>query len=216
VRTNRFIALSATLGLAASHAALSQERPDFSGVWESETWSTEGWPTEPPFNARGRAAQAEWAANPENDPSLRCYIPLGRIISAPMPHEVIQQDDRITFLYEYEHQVRRVFMDGRDHPDSYPTLMGHTIGHWDGDTLVMETAGLEPGLFRPQGFPYTQNLRLIERYTLIDAGERMIVEFIIDDPTYYAEAWTVRKRYRRTDTEIKDYECIVREHVQPE
>ena len=50
----------------------------------------------------------------------------------------------------------------------------------------------------------------------MDDGERMIGELIIDDPTYYAEPWTVRKRYRRAESEIKDYECIVREHVQPE
>lgn len=193
----------------------ADDRPDFSGVWESEAWSTEGWPTEPPFNDAGRAAQERWAAHPENDPSLSCYIPLGRIISAPMPHEVLQQEDRITFLYEYEHQIRRVFMDGRGHPDTYPTLMGHTTGSWDGDTLVLDTVGVEPGLFRPQGFPYTDNLRLVERYTLVDDGERMIAEFIIDDPSYYSEPWTVRKRYRRTDTEIKDYECIVREHLAP-
>ncbi|MDX1562029.1 MAG: hypothetical protein R3305_03845, partial [Gammaproteobacteria bacterium] len=183
--------------VTASLAA--DDRPDFSGVWESEAWSTEGWPLEPPFTAAGRAAQQDWEANPDDDPSLRCYIPLGRIISAPMPHEVLQQEDRMTFLYEYEHQVRRVFMDGRGHPDSYPTLMGHSIGHWDGDTLVVETVGMEPGLFRPQGFPYTGDLKLTERYTLTDGGARMIAEFIIDDPEYYAETWSVRKSYRRTD-----------------
>lgn len=214
--TARLVFLVLSLGLIASQPVKAQVRPDVSGIWESEAWSTEGWPTEPPFNARGREAQERWAANPEDDPSLRCYIPLGRIVSAPMPHEVLQQEDRITFLYEYEHQVRRVWMDGRDHPDSYPTLMGHTIGHWDGDTLVLETTGVEPGLFRPQGFPYTENLKLTERYTLVDNGERMIGELIIDDPTYYAEPWSVRKRYRRTDAEIKDYECIVREHIAPE
>jgi hypothetical protein len=192
---------------------MAQHRADLSGVWDSEAWATEGWPLEPPFNPAGRAAQDDWAANPQDDPSLRCIIPLGRIISAPFPHEIIQQDQRVTMLYEYQHQVRRVFMDGRDHPDSYPTLMGHTVGHWDGDTLVMETVSLEPGLFRPQGFPYSENLRLVERYTLVDGGQRMIAEITIDDSAYYAEPWTVVKRYRRMNEEIKDYECIVREHV---
>ena len=212
VKTN-LVCVSAMLGIMATMSARGADRPDFSGVWESEAWSTEGWPTEPPFNAAGRAAQEEWTANPQSDSSLNCYIPLGKIVSAPMPHEVLQQEDQITFLYEYEHQVRRVFMDGRDHPDSYPTLMGHSIGHWDGDTLVLETVGVEAGLFRPQGFPYTENLRLVERYSLIEDGDRMIAELIIDDPTYYAETWTVRKRYRRSESEIMDYECIVREHV---
>lgn len=203
----------ALAGSAISAAAAETARPDFSGVWESEAWSTEAWQGEPPYTEAGRAAQEEWAANPANDPSHRCIIPLGRIISAPLPHEIIQQDDRITLLYEYDHQVRRVFMDGRGHPDSYPTLMGHSIGRWEGDTLVVETANLEPGLFRPQGIPYSNALTLVERFRLLDDGSRMEVMIEIDDPEYYREPWSVTKTYRRTDGEIKDYECYVRDHL---
>jgi hypothetical protein len=208
--------VSMAAGAMLAAVANAADRPDFSGVWESEVWSTEGWPTEPPFNDAGKAAQEAWAANPDDDPSLRCLVPLGRIISAPMPHEIVQQDDRVIFLYEYEHQIRRVFMDGRDHPDSYPTLMGHTVGRWDGPAIVLETVGMESGLFRPQGLPYTDNLKLTERYWLVDDGTRLLSEITIDDPTYYSEPWTVRKRYRKSDDEIKDYECIVREHVPAE
>ncbi len=187
--------------------------PDFSGVWAPETWSTEGWPLEPPFTDAGRAAQEEWAANPQDDPSHRCIVPLGRIISAPFPHEIIQQDERITILYEYNHQVRRVFLDGRDHPDSYPTLMGHSIGRWDRATLVIETTNLEGGLFRPQGLPYTRNLRLVERISLLDGGNRMRIKLTVHDPEHYRESWSVSKHYARSDEEIKDYECMVREHL---
>jgi len=193
--------------------ASAQQAQEYTGVWEFESWATEGWPAEPPFSAAGRAAQEEWAANPQNDPSMRCYIPLGRIISAPFPHEVLYGQNRMTFLYEYDHQVRRIWMDGREHPGSYPTLMGHTIGYWDSATLVLETTELEAGLFRPQGYPYSESLRLIERYTLLDDGTRMLAEFVIDDPEYYSETWTVERHYRRSEEGIKDYECIVREHL---
>ena len=191
---------------------------DLSGVWESEEWATEGWPTDPPFNEAGRAAQNAWAAAPEDDPSHRCLIPLGRIISGPFPHEIIQQENRITFLYEYEHQVRRIFMDGRPHPENaFPTPIGHSIGWWDGDTLVVDTVGVEDGgLFRPQGFPYTSNLHLVERYRLEEDGARLVAEIVIDDPNYYREPWTVRKRYRRIEEDIQYYECIVRPHLLPE
>jgi hypothetical protein len=202
--------------LSVSLVAIADEAvPDLSGIWELETWSTEGWPTDPPYTDAGRAAQDAWAAAPENDPSNRCLIPLGRIISAPMPYEIIQQERRLTFLYEYEHQVRRVFMDGRPHPaDAYPTLMGHSIGKWDNGTLIVETIGVENGgLFRPQGIPYTADLHLTERYTLVDDGSRIIVEFVIEDRNFFSEPWAVKKRYRRSDTEILDYECIVRPHM---
>jgi hypothetical protein len=202
------------MALTLSASIADEEEPNFAGVWESEVWSTEGWPTDPPFTAAGRAAQQAWATAPDEDPSLRCLIPLGRILSAPMPHEIISHDGRFTILYEYEHQVRRVWMDGRSHPeDAYPTLMGHTIGRWDDATLVLETVGVEAGLFRPQGLPYTEDLRLTERFTIVDNGTRMISDITIDDPVYYSKPWSVRKRYRRATTEIKDYECIVRDHL---
>lgn len=191
----------------------SETRPSLTGVWVPQAWSTDEWPLEPPFSAAGRAAQERWAANPDEDPSYRCIIPLGRIISAPLPFEIIQQQERVTLLYEYDHQVRRVFLGGRGHPDSYPTLMGHSIGRFEGDTLVIETANLEPGLLRPQGMPYSGDMRLTERMTLVDGGERMKVDIVIDDPTYYSEAWSVTKYYGRSNEEIKDYECFIREHL---
>ncbi len=201
-----------SLQVSAAEAA-----SDLSGIWESEEWATEGWPTDPPFSDRGRAAQDAWAAAPEDDPSHRCLIPLGRIISGPLPHEIIQQEDLITFIYEYEHQVRRVFMDGRPHPENaYPTPVGHSIGWWDDDTLVVDTVGVENGgLFRPQGLPYTADLHLVERYSLEDEGTRLIAEILIEDPNYYREPWTVMKRYRRIEADIQYYECIVRPHLLP-
>lgn len=224
-------ALSAVFGLAGAPAFAQQGTssvrspapsltpralPDFSGVWTPQAWSTDEWPLEPPYSEAGREAQARWAAKPEDDPSYRCVIPLGRIISAPLPFEILQQEGRLTLLYEYDHQVRRVFLDGRGHPDSYPTLMGHSIGRFEGDTLVVETANLEPGLLRPQGMPYSGELRLTERMTLLEDGDVMRVDVEIDDPTYYAEAWSVTKYYGRADEEIKDYECFIREHLPAE
>jgi len=198
-------------------ASIATAAPNLNGVWDPADWATEGWPEVPPFNEAGRAAQEAWAGAPENDPSHRCLIPLGRIISGPFPHEFIQQDDRVTIIYEYEHQVRRVFLDGRPHPDdAFPTPIGHSIGWWEGDTLVVDTVGVEDGgLFRPQGFPYTADLHLVERYTLEPGGEGLIAEITIDDPNHYREPWTVKKRYRRYDGEIEYYECIVRPHLAP-
>ena len=215
--SEKILATLAAALTVASFAVADETRPSLAGAWESEAWSTEGWPLDPPYTDAGRAAQEAWAAAPENDPSQRCIIPLGRIISAPMPHEIIQEPQRIVMLYEYEHQVRRVYLDGRGHPpDAYATLMGHSTGHWDGDTLVVDTVDMEPGYFRPQGLPYSGRLRLVERYGLLDGGERMQAELVIDDPEYYEEPWTVVKRYRRLAGEIMDYECIVRPHVAPE
>jgi len=194
--------------------AAEESVPDFSGNWALEGSATDPWPVEPPYTAAGRAAQDEWAAHPERDPAHMCVVHLWRIASAPLPHEIIQQEERLTILYEYQHQVRRVFMDGRDHPeDEYPTLMGHSIGWWDGDTLVIETTDVENGYLRPQGYPHTSDAIFTQRDSLMDDGQRRQLEITIDDPEYYREPWAVTLNWVRTDDVIRDYDCIVRPHV---
>ena len=202
------VAVSPNLSLAA-------DLPDFSGAWESETWSTVGWPTEPPYTSAGRLAQQAYEADPQDDPTQNCLSPaLVLHISAPFPHEIIQQEHRVTFLYESFHQVRRVWLDERDHPeDAYPTLMGHSIGWWEGDTLVVDTRNVEAGHMRPQGLPHTEGLHVIERYTLLDDGERKQLVITLDDPAYYREPWSVTKTYARFNENILDYDCVPRLHV---
>ena len=195
--------------------SLAADLPDFSGAWDSEVWSTVGWPTEPPYTPAGRLAQQAYDADPQDDPTQNCISPfLVHQISAPFPHEIIQQEHRITFLYENFHQVRRVWLDGRDHPeDAYPTLMGHSIGWWEGDTLVVDTRNVEAGYMRPQGLPHTENLHVIERYTLLDGGERKQLVITLDDPEYYWEPWSVTKIYVPFNEDILDYDCVPRLHV---
>jgi hypothetical protein len=192
----------------------AQVIPDFSGIWMLDGSATAPWPTEPPYTTAGRQAQESWAAHPEDDPALLCVFQLWRIASAPLPHEIIQQDGRLTILYEYQHQVRRIFMGGRSHPeDEYPTLMGHSIGWWQGETLVIETTNVEDGYLRPQGYPHTSSAIFTQRDRLSDDGQRRQFQITIDDPDYYREPWTVTLNWIRTDEEIRDYDCIVRPHV---
>ena len=217
-----FLALIGVLTFVVAtspNLSLAADLPDFSGAWDSETWSTVGWPTEPPYTSAGRLAQQAYDADPQDDPARNCISPfLVHQISAPFPHEIIQQEHRATFLYENFHQVRRVWLNGRDHPeDAYPTLMGHSIGWWEGDTLVVDTRNVEAGYMRPQGLPHTENLHVIERYTLLDGGERKQLVITIDDPEYYREPWSVTKTYVRFNEEdILDYDCVPRLHVSGE
>lgn len=176
----------------SSFSFASEGKPDFSGVWAMEGWSADEWNVKPPYTAAGLAAREAWQASPEDDPAQLCIFNLVRITSAPLPHEIIQQDNRVTLLYEYQHQVRRAFMDGRTHPEgTYPTLMGHSIGHWEGDTLVIEAVGMESRFLRPQGMPHSDSLRVIEQRTLLDDGQSKTLETIIIDPEYYTEPWSV-------------------------
>lgn len=193
---------------------LSQPRPDFSGVWEMEGWSAEAWDVEPPYTAAGRAAFAAWQADPLSDPAHQCIFNLVRVTSAPLPHEIIQQDDRVLLLYEYQHQVRRAWLDGKTHAGAdYPTLMGYATASWEGNTLVIDTVAMTAGYLRPQGTPHSGSLRVIERRTMLEDGETKRLETIVIDPEYYSEPWSVTTQWRRTNAEILDYDCIPRPHL---
>ena len=121
-------------------SAVAQDRPDFSGTWEMEGWSAEEWDVEPPYTQAGLAAFNAWVADPLADPAHQCIFSLVRITTAPMLHEIMQEEDRVVILYEYDHQVRRVYRD-RPHPDDpYPTLMGYSKAVWEDDnSLVIES-----------------------------------------------------------------------------
>ena len=179
--------------------------PGFSGVWGPEDWS--GWSVDQPFTPEGQALQDAWG--PEHDTGLQCIYPLGRILSGMWLIEIYQTEGRVLVLYEHDNKVRRIYTDGRGHIDTFPSLMGRSIGRWEGDTLVVETANLESGFVRYQGLPYTSDLRLTERYSLSDDETRLTVDYTFDDPNYYREPWTVSRVYVRSDYEIRDSECTV-------
>src|SRR5919201_938294 len=90
------------------------------------------------------------------------------------------------------HTYRQIFMDGRKHPeDPDPTWYGHSIGHWEGDTLVVDTVGLNDKFwFDFRGHPHTEKLHTIERWTRKDLGT-LVSEITIDDPVMYTKPFTV-------------------------
>ncbi len=148
----------------------------------------------------------------EIDPSFRCIMPgVPRGLIDPYPLEIIQQDHQIVFLYEYYHQVRRIFMDGREMPDYWPTsLAGYSTGHWEGATLVIRTVGLSPDNLmsvdlRP--FSGADDTYVIERYTR--TGDVLAFSAEIYDPTYYEEPYPMEGEWGLTpDGEIWEYECF--------
>ena len=168
---------------------------------------SELWPAEPPLTAAGRRAFE--AIDPRDDPSLRCIFNVPNILSGIGPYvlEIIQLHDRVVFLYEQMHQVRRVFLDGRD-PVEGATVVGHSTGYYEDDTLVVETTNIRP--LKNAGPPLqvlqSSAMRVVERYSRV--GEYLEAEITIDDSTYYSRRWTVRKVWRWVpDAAIYEYVC---------
>src|SRR5690606_33364671 len=135
---------------------------DLSGVWFNTTFDGTGKYT---FAMTPEAEAFQAGFEPMlDDPSLRCVSDgLPRVSGGPFAKEILVDEGRITILYEDMHQVRRVYMDGRDFPEGIEDLyasMGYSIGHWDGSTLVIETRGLNDGIWHRSGTPYSYQAKI--------------------------------------------------------
>ena len=146
----------------------------------------------------------------EDDPTARCLPPgVPRALGSPFPIEIAQRPDRLVILYEANNTFHIIYTDGRDHPkDLEPTWFGHSIGKWDGDTLVVDTAGFnEKTMVDTIGHPHSDALHVIERFTPTDAAH-IAYEITIEDPKAYTKPWkNVRTFTRRPDWDLMEYVC---------
>ena len=145
-----------------------------------------------------------------DDPSLRCVSPgLVRVSGWPYPLEIVQDDAQVTILYESFHEVRRIFLDGRDLAEKLPhRSMGYSFGHWEGSTLVVETKMLTPGYVDLGGQPLSENSRVVERMSLSADGQTLRSELTVYDPENYRRPITRHRAWRKTpQTTILEYDC---------
>ncbi len=113
------------------------------------------------------------------------------------PIEILQTPDIVLILHQRDHQVRRVYMD-RQHADGLePSWYGESIGHYEGDTLVVDTIGLNDRTVTDRnGTPHTEAIHVVERYRVADDGASLEVQFTVEDPGAFTTAWSAMVRYR--------------------
>jgi hypothetical protein len=188
-------------------------KPDLSGVWgpdrnfiydigsalkKGETLPLQPWAAD---QAKQRLSK--------DDPEARC-LPTGVPRMAPYPWKILETPGEIVFLFEGNiHSYRQIFLDGRTHPkDMDPTWYGDSVGHWEGDTLVVDTAGFNDKFwFDFAGHPHTERLHIIERYRRPDFGH-LENEVIIDDPGAYTKPFTLYGHFPlQAGQEIMEYIC---------
>jgi hypothetical protein len=218
---------SAATGSKASQLGLT-------GVWVAvgtfedpagpPPWSNTLWPSEPPFTPWGEEQSRRLG-------DIRNVVPCqpgGPIFAmwelGLFPIEILEAPDRIVIKPENSALPRRIFVDGREHPpDLEPSWMGHSIGRWEGDVLVIDTIGTSGRTRGMNGvgsnaqvssddrnprLPVSDQLQLVERLRLVADGEMLEDEMTISDPMAYTEPIVVKHYWqRRPDIEVLEYVC---------
>lgn len=221
-----FLALAMTPGIFAqtaphpghSKAGAISAIPDFSGVWFVREYSRTILPKEDPpllpwaeslFKTRDlENLKSDPDVGP--DPTQRCIPPgIPRTMLQPFPWEIVQAPDRVIMIFEYQSLVRQIFTDGRGHPKNLePTYMGHAIGKYEGDALVVDTVGFNDKTWLdPKGLPHSDALHVVERIRRVE-HDTLAVEYTIDDPKAYTKTWTAQVIFKlKPDWQIQEYVC---------
>jgi hypothetical protein len=214
-----------TAGGGASIPRLHDGRPDFNGVWErpyvpdmTKSFKDQEGTAELPFTPAG-AERFRTYDVARFDYTGHC-LPQGltRSMNSPFPIQILQTPAVFGVLYEAWNVFHIVPLggrgvvpaDARGFPrDMEPTWMGTSIGRWEGDTLVVETAGFNGKTnLDTIGHPHSDRLRVTERYTRTDQTH-IRYQVIVDDPPTYTRPWNnVRRFTLRPDWEIMEYSCM--------
>ena len=184
---------------------LQNGKPDLTGVWDhprvgdfskdakgcvatTQGCSAKAENSEFPWTPAGKAAND---ADPKFDYGVHC-LPWGYVRSwgTPYPLELIQKDQRLAILFEQNKWFHVVPTDGRKLDVEVPTWMGTSVGHWEGDTLVVDAVGFnEKTWLDAAGHPHTEQLHVIERYTRVNQNI-LHYQATIEDPGAYSKPWT--------------------------
>ena len=216
--------------LSAPTPRTAEGRPDLSGLWANPTDR----PPNPQFpgcaavgdefiniaaHLKGGLPYQPWAAElvkarrseqRVNDPMSRC-VPIGpiRLHTWNGPRKLVQSHGLLIIMNELDTTYRQIFTDGRPLPeDPNPSWNGYSSGRWEGDTLVVHTAGFRDGIWLDAiGNPMTDAARITERFHRPDFGHLQI-EITVDDPKAYTKPWTVNiAQVIDLNTDLLDYVC---------
>jgi len=213
----------------AAKARTGAPTVDLSGVWEGNMgdirWATYSFAPEiPPMTPWGKqrylAAKPSYGpravndstdyVNPTTGKDVGCLPPgVPRIYIQPFVFEIVQTPGRVIELFEFDHHIRQIFTDGRQHPkDPDLTWMGDAIGWYEGDTFVVDTIGFNDKTWIDRaGLPHSDQLHLIERIRR-PSSDALEIKMTIDDPKAYTKAWSGYRNFKLRPTwNIEEFIC---------
>jgi hypothetical protein len=188
------------------------------------------------FEARRTGAAANWRVADLNNPNLKPWViealrktnadslagkaiftrearcwPTGvpAMLLNPGRLYFIQTPGEIWIVQEAGHRVRRVFLDRPHSTDLKPTWYGESVGHYEsGNTLVVDTTGMNDKSFVDSyRTPHTRALHVVERFSLLDGGKWLEVDFTVDDPGAFNAPWSASKRWKHVAAPLAEESC---------
>jgi hypothetical protein len=184
-----------------------------------------------------KQGEIELGGEPAPNPRNQCWPEGLPLVFRDVGMQMFQQSDKITILYDYDHEVRRVWLNQRHPAHVTPSWYGDSVGHYEGDTLVIDTVGVKIGPFAMvdwYGTPQTPALHLVERYRLLDyeaakeaqewglkenflvrehaidteyKGKGLQVQFTVEDEGVFNMPWSATVTYRRASGEWPEVVC---------
>jgi len=237
-----------TVLLPVAQAAAPAKKPDIFGVWLGiasnsnnfdAQWANTAYLPAPQFTPWGAERSRELGRLGVELPTPGACEPVNpsAFIGGFFPTQILQGHNQIVLLNEWVAVPRRVYMDGRGHPpaeDMLPTWQGHSIGHWEGDTLVVDTIGTNgrsrpingyfansvnatPESLKVPRLPASEQLHLIERFRVVGKGKVLeVVKQVIDPKTYKNTFSNTVYMERRPDVDVQEYYCDDNERTKDE
>ena len=214
--------------------------PDLNGIWQAlgtAHWDIEGHAARPgPIVALGAVGAIPaglgiveggeipyqpWALekkkeNFENwltlDPVVKCYLPgVPRTTYLPFPFQIVQTAEHILIAYEFASATRVIYMNRPDFESPIDTWMGHSRGHWEGETLVVDVTSQVPDTwFDSSGNFHSEALHVVERYTPMSPNA-LLYEAAIEDPKVFTRPWKIKMPlYRRLEENVQllEFKCV--------
>jgi hypothetical protein len=219
IRNGALLAILACLAVSPALAARNSPArdrafarlPDWSGIWladgmdvgvsghseNDKSFLALHFAQHPPYNPAWDAEYKKRVAGASSTASKGCVLDFPTTMESPQPFELIATPEETVYT-SGDGTFRHIYTDGRGHPkDVWPTVTGHSIGHWEGQTLVVDTIARTPGPDRFLGMAaYSEKARFSERIRMTGKGS-MEDQMTIDDPVAFTHPWSVTLTYQR-------------------
>jgi hypothetical protein len=193
--------------------------PDWGGIWTLDMSSFASiMGSQPALKGTYRQAYEAWQREVREkqgevqQTASHCRPPgMPVIMMAPQyPMEFLFTPGRVTTHHEAWMQWRVIYTDGRKHPDDLdPTFNGHSIGHWEGETLVVDTVGIKTSVEFNMGMKHSDRIHIVERMQLSkEIPDTLIVNLTVEDPLALEKPWPITLTYKRSrDSELIEFIC---------